>query len=446
MNKLNVSLVSLGCPKNLVDAEVMLGHLPTDRFNIVTDEAQADIIIVNTCSFIKDAQEESVDTILEVADYKKNGRCQLLVVSGCLPQRYREKLADELPEVDLFMGTADAPRIVALLDAQLGKSGQTEAIGLPEFLYDHTTPRVKSSPFYSTYVKIAEGCANHCSYCVIPQLRGTLRSRSIASVVEEVRKLTAEGVKEVNLIAQDITAYGADRSDGARIEDLLRELVKIDDLRWLRLLYAYPDGLSDELIELIASEEKICNYLDIPLQHVDSAILAMMNRRIDEAGIRALVGRLRERIPELTLRTSFIVGFPGETEEQFSRLHDFINEGHFERVGVFRYSREEGTAAAGLENQVPERVKKARYAKLMKTQQRVSFRKNRALVGRTEPVLVEGFSEETELLLRGRSIRQAPDIDGQVYITAGQAEIGDIVELRITDSSDYDLIGEIVEE
>ncbi len=446
MSKLNVSLVSLGCPKNLVDAEVMLGHLPTDRFTIVTDEAQADIIIVNTCSFIKDAQEESVDTILEVADYKKNGRCRMLVVSGCLPQRYQEKLADELPEVDLFMGTSDAPRIVELLDAQLGKVGQTEAIGLPEFLYDHTTPRVKSSPFYSTYVKIAEGCANHCSYCVIPQLRGTLRSRSIASIVEEVRALTADGVKEVNLIAQDLTAYGADRDDGARIEDLLRELVKIDDLRWLRLLYAYPDGISDELIELMASEEKICNYLDIPLQHIDSTILSMMNRRIDEAGIRSLVGRLRQRIPDLTLRTAFIVGFPGETEEQFARLHDFINEGNFERVGVFRYSREEGTGAAGLENQVPERIKKARYAKLMKAQQRVSFRKNRALVGRTEQVLVEGFSEETDLLLRGRSIRQAPDIDGQVYITAGQAEIGDIVELRITDSSDYDLIGEIVEE
>ncbi|OHB28653.1 MAG: ribosomal protein S12 methylthiotransferase RimO [Desulfuromonadaceae bacterium GWC2_58_13] len=446
MNKLNVSLVSLGCPKNLVDAEVMLGHLPTDRFKIVTDESQADIIIVNTCSFIKDAQEESVDTILEVADYKKNGRCRMLVVSGCLPQRYREKLADELPEVDLFMGTADAPRIVELLDAQMGKTGQTEAIGQPEFLYDHTTPRVKSSPFYSTYVKIAEGCANHCSYCVIPQLRGTLRSRSIASIVEEVRRMTADGVKEINLIAQDITAYGAERSDGARIEDLLRELVKIDDLRWLRLLYAYPDGIGDELIELIAGEKKICNYLDIPLQHIDSTILATMNRRIDEDGVRSLVGRLRARIPDLTLRTSFIVGFPGETEEQFARLHDFINEGHFERVGVFRYSREEGTVAAGLENQIPERIKKSRYAKLMKSQQRVSFRKNRALVGRIEPVLVEGYSEETELLLRGRSIRQAPDIDGQVYITAGHAEIGDIVELRITDSSDYDLIGEIFEE
>ncbi|WP_027713713.1 30S ribosomal protein S12 methylthiotransferase RimO [Desulfuromonas sp. TF] len=446
MNRQKVSLVSLGCPKNLVDAEVMLGHLPPDRFEIVTDESKADIIIVNTCSFIKDAKEESVETILEVADYKKTGNCRLLVVTGCLPQRYREELAAELTEVDLFLGTSDAPRIVELLEAHTAGGAQLQAVGLPDYLYDHTTPRVKSSPFYSVYVKIAEGCANHCSYCVIPQLRGGLRSRSIASVVEEVKRLVEEGVKEVNLIAQDVTAFGADRPEGGRLEDLLRELVKIEGLNWLRLLYAYPDGISDELIELIAAEEKICNYLDVPIQHIDDSILAMMNRRVDGAGVRDLLDKLRRRIPDITLRTSFIVGFPGETEEQFSRLLDFVSEGHFERVGVFRYSREEGTAAAALDEQIPERVKATRYRKLMKVQSRVSFRKNRQLVGRTEPVLVEGYSEETDLLLRGRSIRQAPDVDGQVYITAGQAEIGDIVPLRVTDSSEYDLIGEIVEE
>jgi ribosomal protein S12 methylthiotransferase len=446
LNKYKVSLVSLGCPKNLVDAEVMLGHLPASRFEITTDEAQADIIVVNTCSFIQDAKEESVETILEVADHKKTGRCKLLVVSGCLPQRYREELAKELPEVDLFVGTGDAPRIVELIGAALKAEAPLQAIGLPDYLYDHTTPRVQSSPFYSTYVKIADGCSNHCSYCVIPSLRGALRSRSIASVVAEVERLVAQGVKEVNLIAQDITAYGLDREDGARIEPLLRELVKIDGLRWLRLLYAYPDGISDELIELIATEEKICNYLDVPLQHIDDEVLAMMNRRVDEAAIRALLARLRGRIPDLTLRTSFIVGFPGETEEQFARLLAFVNEGHFERVGVFRYSREEGTAAAVLPGQIQERSKKSRLQKLMKAQSRVSFRKNRALIGNNEPVLVEGYSEETELLLKGRSVRQAPDVDGLVYITAGQAEVGDIVELRITDSSEYDLIGEIVEE
>lgn len=440
--KKKVSLVSLGCPKNLVDAEVMLGHLPTDRYEIVTDEAEADIIIVNTCSFIKEAKEESVETILDVADYKQTGRCKMLVVSGCLPQRYRDELAAELPEVDLFMGTGDAPRIVELLEADSGV--QQAVVGMPEYLYDHTTPRVKSSPHYSAYVKIAEGCANHCSYCIIPQLRGTLRSRSIASVVTEVRQLVAQGVKEINLIAQDITAFGADREDGSSIEALLRELVKIEDLAWLRLLYAYPDGISDEFIELMATEDKICNYLDIPLQHIDDGILAMMNRRVDEATIRTLLQRLRARIPELTLRTSFIVGFPGESEEQFDKLLEFVKEGHFERVGVFRYSREEGTAAYSLEDQIPERTKKSRHTKLMKAQARVSFRKNRTLVGRIEPVLVEGISEETDLLLQGRSSRQAPDVDGLVYITAGQAEVGAIVPLKITDSSEYDLIGEIV--
>ena len=307
MKKHTISLVSLGCPKNLVDAEVMLGHLPPDRYEIVTDEAQAEIIIVNTCAFIQDAQEESVDTILEVADYKENGNCRLLVVSGCLPQRYREELERELPEVDLFVGTADAPRMVTLLEQKIAGSALRQAVSEPSFLYDHTTPRVKSSPFYSAYIKIAEGCANHCSYCIIPRLRGTLRSRSIDSVVAEARRLVSQGVAEINLIAQDITAYGADRSDGTNLPDLLRALTDIEDLRWLRLLYAYPDGVSDELIELVAREEKICSYLDIPLQHIDDGMLKQMNRRGSEQQVRELVSKLRERIPDLTLRTSFIV-------------------------------------------------------------------------------------------------------------------------------------------
>jgi ribosomal protein S12 methylthiotransferase len=438
-------MVSLGCAKNLVDAEVMLGHLPAERFEIITDESQAEIIIVNTCAFIADAKEESVETILEVADYKQNGNCRLLVVTGCLPQRYATELATDLPEVDIFIGTGELTRLVELIDAHQPQGGPLQAIDIPQYLYDHTTPRVKSSPFYSTYVKIAEGCDNHCSYCIIPQLRGPLRSRSIESVVSEVAGLVADGVKEVNLIAQDLTAFGFDRNDGSTLAGLLRELVKIEGLHWLRLLYAYPEGISDELIELMAAEEKICNYLDVPFQHINDRVLSLMNRRIDQQAIRGLVERLRQAIPDLTLRTSFIVGFPGETEQQFAELLAFVKEGHFDRVGVFRYSREEGTPAATLPEQVAERVKKSRLDKLMKAQQRVSFRRNRALVGRIEPVLVEGYSEETELLLSGRSVRQAPDIDGQVFITDGQAEIGDIVPLRITDSSDYDLIGEIVD-
>ncbi|MCM2264164.1 MAG: 30S ribosomal protein S12 methylthiotransferase RimO [Desulfuromonadales bacterium] len=444
MSKHTVSLVSLGCPKNLVDAEVMLGHLPPERYQIVTDESQAEVIIVNTCAFIREAKEESVDTILDVAEQKSSGRCKLLVVSGCLSQRYQEELANELPEVDLFVGTADAPRIVELLDQGLAGKAPRRAIGLPDFLYDHTTPRALSSPFYTAYVKIAEGCANHCSYCVIPSIRGTLRSRSIPSVVAEVEKLTSGGVKEINLIAQDVTAFGADRDDGANLIDLLEQLVKIDGLHWLRLLYAYPDGISDALLELMAREPKICRYLDVPIQHIDDRMLLAMNRRVDGAGLRALIERIRRYLPDVTLRTSLIVGFPGETDDQFRRLLAFVEEGHFERLGVFRYSREEGTPAATLPDQVPERVQLARYRRLMKAQSRVSFRKNRALVGRIEPVLVEGVSEESELLLKGRSVRQAPDVDGLVYINAGQANVGDIVQLRITDSSEYDLVGSIV--
>ena len=444
MARYTVSLVSLGCPKNLVDAEVMLGHLPVERFSIITDESAADIIIVNTCAFIRDAQEESVETILEVADYKKNGRCKLLIVSGCMPQRYQKELEKELPEVDFFMGTADAPRIVALLDRHL-EGGPQQEIGLPDYLYDHTTPRVTSSPYYSAYVKIAEGCANHCSYCVIPSIRGTLRSRTIESVVAETKRLVGNGVKEINLIAQDVTAFGAERGNGPELPALLRELVKIEGLVWLRLLYAYPDGITDELLDLIAAEEKICNYLDLPIQHIDDRILAAMNRRVDESDIRALLQRIRTRIPEMTLRTSLIVGFPGESDAQFRKLLAFVEEGHFERLGAFRYSREDGTPAAQLDNQVPERTKQARVKRLMKAQARVSLKKNLALKGRIEPTLIEGYSEETELLLRGRSVRQAPDVDGQVYITSGQADVGDIVNLKITDSSEHDLIGEICE-
>ncbi|MCF6179471.1 MAG: 30S ribosomal protein S12 methylthiotransferase RimO [Geopsychrobacter sp.] len=441
---MKISLVSLGCPKNLVDAEVMLGHLPQDRFEIIADEAQAEIIVVNTCSFIQDAKEESIATILDVADHKRD-RCRMLIVSGCLPQRYQKELAAQLPEVDLFMGTSDAPRIVELIDRQFGLKESSTEIGLPDYLYDHSTPRVNSSPFYTNYIKIADGCSNHCSYCIIPQLRGVLRSRNIESVVSEAKTLAAKGVREINLIAQDITAYGADRQDGTAIEPLLRELVKIEDLDWIRLLYAYPDGISEELIDLIASEEKICNYLDIPLQHVDDQILRQMNRRLDAQGVERLLTRLRQKIPDLTLRTSFIVGFPGESAAQFEKLLRFVEAGHFERVGVFAYSREEGTGAAKLKGQIPARTKQSRLKRLMKAQAQVSFAHNQRLVGRVERVLVEGFSEETELLLKGRSARQAPDVDGCCLITAGEADVGQLVDLRITDSAEYDLIGEIIE-
>ncbi len=439
-----VSMVSLGCPKNLVDAEVMLGFLDREGYEITTDEKQADIIIVNTCSFIMVAKQESIDTILDLADRKHDGRCKLLIVTGCLPQRYQEELCRELPEVDIFVGTGDYPKIAEIIAEKQGTSAQLRYTGDPDFIYDESFPRLKSTPLYTAYLKIAEGCSNCCSYCVIPALRGSFRSRPMESLVREARELVSGGVRELNVIAQDVTNYGKDLGGGETLEKLLGELVKIDGLAWIRLLYAYPDGITDGLIQLVKTEEKICKYLDIPLQHISDPILKRMKRRGGEAEIRELIAKLRAEIPELALRTSLIVGFPGETDEDFSNLLHFVEEAQFDRLGVFCYSREEGTPAAEMPEQISERVKRDRYKKVMKVQARVSFKRNRRLIDQYEQVLVEGYSDETDLLLKGRSSRQAPDIDGQVYITAGNAMIGDIVTLKITDSSDYDLIGEIV--
>lgn len=438
-------MVSLGCPKNLVDAEVMLGYLANHGYEITTDEADADIIIVNTCSFIKEAKQESIDTILDLADRKHDARCRLLIVTGCLPQRYQEELAKELPEVDIFVGTGDYPRIAEIIAEKRGTDVQLRYTGDPNLLYDESLPRLKSSPAYTGYLKIAEGCSNCCSYCVIPSLRGAFRSRPVSQLLAEARTLVAGGVRELNLIAQDITGYGRDLPERPTLAALIRELAKLEGLAWIRLLYAYPDGIGDDLIEIIKSEPKVCKYLDIPLQHVSDPILARMNRRSTEAEVRALIARLRSEIPGITLRTSLIVGFPGESDDDFKKLVQFVEEAQFDRLGVFCYSREEGTPAAEMPDQISERVKRERYKKLMRSQARVSFKRNRRLVDTIEQVLVEGYSEETELLLKGRSSRQAPDIDGQVYITAGSANVGDIVPLRITDSSDYDLIGEIVD-
>ncbi len=439
-------MVSLGCPKNLVDAEVMLGCLAKDQYEITTDEHEADIIIVNTCSFIGDAKKESIDTILDLADRKHDGRCKLLVVTGCLPQRYQEELVAELPEVDIFVGTADYPRIAEIIAEKRGVAEQLRYISDPNYIFDESLPRLKSSPAYTAYLKIAEGCSNCCSYCVIPSLRGALRSRPLDNLLMEARTLVSNGTKEINLIAQDITAWGRDLPGSPTLEDLIRELAKIAGLRWIRLLYAYPDGITDGLIEIIKTEPKVCKYLDIPIQHISDPVLKRMNRRSTEPQIRELIAKIRSEIPEIALRTSLIVGFPGETEEDFRTLLAYVEETQFDRLGVFCYSREEGTPAAEMDDQVSERVKRDRYKKLMKVQARLSFKRNRRLIDTEEEVIVEGYSDETDLLLKGRSSRQAPDIDGQVYITAGTANVGDIVRLRISDSSDYDLIGEIVAE
>ena len=443
--KQKVSMVSLGCPKNLVDAEVMLGVLSKQDYEITTDEKDADVIIVNTCSFIKEAKQESIDAILDLAERKHDGRCHTLIVSGCLPQRYQEELAHELPEVDIFIGTGDYPRIAEILAEKSGTEGQLRYVGDPDYIYDESLPRLNSSPAWYSYLKIGEGCSNCCSYCIIPQLRGAYRSRPLEALVAEAEMLVSRGVKEINVISQDITRYGSDLANGNTLEELIRRLAAIEGLQWIRLLYAYPDGITDSLIELIRDEPKVCKYLDIPIQHISDPVLKAMKRRSSEQQIRDLIAKLRSEIPGITLRTSLIVGFPGETVDDFNSLMQFVEQTHFDRLGVFCYSKEDGTPAAEMPEQVSERVKRERYRKLMRAQARLSFRRNRALIGKIEQVVVEGYSEETELLLKGRSSRQAPDIDGLVYITSGTANVGDIVSLRITDSSDYDLIGEMVD-
>ncbi|WP_374215767.1 30S ribosomal protein S12 methylthiotransferase RimO [Trichlorobacter ammonificans] len=438
-------MVSLGCPKNLVDAEVMLGVLANQGYEITTEEKDADIIIVNTCSFIKEAREESVEAILDLADRKHDGRCHTLIVAGCLPQRYQEELAAELPEVDIFIGTGDYPRVAEILAEKAEAAGQIKYVGDPNYIFDETLPRLNSSPGWYAYLKIGEGCSNCCTYCAIPSIRGAYRSRPQEALLAEARRLVAGGVRELILVSQDTTKYGTDLTDNSSLSGLIRALATIEELRWIRVLYAYPDGIDDELIELLKTEPKLCKYLDIPIQHISTPVLQRMNRRSTEEQIRTLIARLRSEIPGITLRTSLIVGFPGETMEDFTELLRFVEQSRFDRLGVFCYSKEEGTPAAEMPDQVSERVKRERHRKLMKAQGRVSFRSNRALVGTVEQVIVEGYSEETELLLKGRTSRQAPDIDGQVYITAGQANVGDIVPCRITDSSDYDLVAEMME-
>lgn len=445
-SKQKVSMVSLGCPKNLVDAEVMLGVLSQQGYEITMDEKEADVIIVNTCSFIKEAREESVDAILDLADRKHDGNCSTLIVAGCLPQRYQEELAQELPEVDIFIGTGDYPRVAEILAERQAEAGQICYVGDPNYIFDENLPRLNSSPGWYAYLKIGEGCSNCCTYCVIPTLRGPYRSRPLEALVAEAERLVAGGVRELILVSQDITRYGSDLAEQSTLAELVRQLAAIEGLQWVRLLYAYPDGISDELIELLKHEPKLCKYLDIPIQHISDAVLRRMKRRSSEQQIRDLIEKLRREIPGITLRTSLIVGFPGETVDDFLNLTQFVEKAQFDRLGVFCYSKEEGTPAAEMDDQISERVKRERYRKLMKAQARVSFRRNRAMVGQIEQVIVEGYSEETELLLKGRTSRQAPDIDGQVYITAGTADIGTIVACRITDSSDYDLVAEMVED
>lgn len=442
MKKQAVYFVSLGCPKNRVDTEVMLGLTDRAGFTIARAPEEADAIVVNTCGFIGEAKEESIDTILEMARHKE-GRAKRLVVTGCLTQRYSGDLARDLPEVDHFLGSGDVDKIVGALRGEAPRDGVTMD---PAYLYDDVTPRLQSLPAYTAYVKIAEGCDRPCSFCIIPKLRGGQRSRSADSVEREVRELVARGAVEINLVAQDLTTYGKDLDGELRLASLVRRLAAVDGLRWLRLHYAYPTATTPELLDAIADEPRVAKYIDMPLQHVDDQMLKHMRRGHVGKTSRALVDKIRARIPGVTLRTTFIVGHPGETEAAFTRLCDFVREAEFDRVGVFTYSNEEGTHAAELAAElglVPDKEMERRRRELMRIQRSISRKKMKAMVGRELAVLVEGPSEESEYLWAGRHEGQAPEIDGSVFLALGDGvkapRQGDVVRARVTGYADYDL-------
>ena len=443
-----VFFVSLGCPKNQVDSELMLGELTSRDMTIVDNAQEADVLVVNTCSFVEEAREESVDTILDLASVKADStHDQQLVVAGCLPQRYEKELRKELPEVDLFLGTGDVAKIGDLIAPTSGATlpmAPRAVVGRPGYNYDAYSARVMTTPNWTAYVKIAEGCSQVCTFCIIPRLRGGQKSRGQADIVTEVRQLAERGVREINLIAQDLTHYGDDTKRGESLASLLRQLVTIDGIHWIRLLYCYPHAFTDELIELIAHEPRIASYVDMPLQHIADPMLERMRRRFSEADTRTLCAKLRERIPDLVFRTTFIVGHPGETDDDFARLFDFVEEMRFERMGAFKYSREDGTRSARMDNHVMGIAKDERYHKLMTLQKGISTDLHAAMVGRELEVLVEGVSEESDLLLQGRTYGQAPKIDGLTYINEGWAEPGAIVRAEIVDSGDYDLVARIL--
>ena len=434
----------MGCAKNLVDSENVLGLLKMNGFPLVSSLQEAEVAIVNTCGFIQPAVEESIDTILEVAKKKSKGELEALFVMGCFVQRYGYKLLKEIPEVDGWLGTGEIHKIVDTLEAG-SKDPPSFLISRPTTLADHTVPRAQTTPFYSAYLKIAEGCSHRCSYCTIPRLRGAFRSRSIASLLIEAENIVGRGVKEINLIAQDTTMYGRDLEGDIRVEDLLERLSQVQGLNWIRMLYGHPQGISDRLLELMDGEEMICPYLDIPLQHINGKILMAMGRHSDGETPWQLIERIRSKARQISLRTTFMVGFPGETAQAFDELYNFIKAVEFDHLGAFIFSPEQGTPAARAEAVVEERVAKERLEAIMHLQAEISRKKNQGMVGHRVSVLVEGVSPETDLLLKGRTATMAPEVDGQVLINKGEGVIGEIAPVRITEAHTYDLVGEIVQ-
>lgn len=442
---MKLALISLGCSKNLVDSEHYLGILSKRKGMELTSElSEADIVIVNTCGFIGDAKEESIETILEVSEFKETGNLKKLIVAGCLAQKYSEEILKELPEVDAVIGTGDIDKIEKVVDEILENKKVVETKNMT-FLANANTERVLTTASHTAYLKISEGCNRACTYCIIPQMRGRLRSRSIEDIVEEAKRLVASGVREINLLAQETTEYGIDLYGDKKLAALMKELCKIEGLKWLRTYYMHPEYVTDELIEVMKSEEKICKYFDVPIQHVSDNILRNMARAKSGEQVKDVLNRIRKAIPEATIRTTLIVGFPGETEENFQELMDYVREFEFDYAGVFKYSREEDTVAYNLPNQVPEEIKEKRYAELVNLQSEIAERKNRRLLGEEVEVMIDGVSSESEYLLEGRTRGQALEIDGKVLTTDGTAKPGEIVKVKFEQNFEYDFVGPIVE-
>ena len=442
---MKILFVSLGCDKNLVDSEVMLGLLRDRQHEITNDESQAEVIVVNTCSFIHDAKEESIQTILEMAELKTTGVCRLLIVTGCLAEKYKQEILDELPEVDAVVGTTAYDAICDVIDQSL-KGERVQAFESIDRLPIVNTRRVLTTGGYSSYLKIGEGCDKYCTYCIIPKLRGTYRSVPMDVVLNEARMLAEAGIRELNIVAQETTTWGKDLYGEKRLHVLLKELCKIEGIHWIRLLYCYPEEITDDLIQVIKEEQKICHYLDMPIQHSSDSILKRMGRRTSRAELEAVIGKLRQEIPDITLRTTLITGFPGETEEDHEILKAFIEEMRFDRLGVFTYSAEEGTPAEKMPDQVPEEVKEERRDELMLLQQEISAEKTADMVGRTLEVLVEGRIPEEGVYV-GRTYRDAPEVDGYIFLNAEEDIIsGDFVTAAVTGADEYDLTGDVIYE
>lgn len=445
---MKIGIVSLGCPKNLVDSETMLGLIHEENFEITNDPAGAEIIIVNTCGFIESAKEESINTILQMAEYKKSGVCRKIIVTGCLGQRYAQELFDELPEVDAIAGVEVYDEIGSIIKRVMnGERFIMLERSKPYIIYtskDTFLPRILTTPPYTAYLKIAEGCDNCCSYCAIPKIRGPYRSKPMEQVLKEAQALAAGGVKELIVVAQDTTRYGEDLPGGRLLlADLLKELNKIESLKWIRVMYCYPNNFTDELIDTFASLDKVCKYVDLPLQHASNRLLASMNRYDTKEEVSALLKKLRERIPGIVIRTTFIVGFPGETDDDFEELKEFVEKQRFENAGVFAYSQEEGTVAGSMPNQIPDDVKQERYHELMALQAQISEELHKDTEGMTLEVLVEGIEEDGSGLYYGRSYREAPDIDGLVFIeNPGEIKPGDFIEVNILQGFTYESVGE----